>query len=90
MGCHKPVEALERRRRPAGSIAEILPCRAVGTDTPLQHHLGAGVGVGLQQYRVHVGMGHHTCSLGLHHLRTPHFVTVGRDTGVVRHRCRHC
>jgi len=51
-------------------------------------HLGAGVAVGFEQHRVHVGMGFKVGGLGLHGLRATDLATVRRHRAVERHVLR--
>jgi|GEM_PF-4728302 len=51
-------------------------------------HLGPGVGLGLEQHRVHVGVGVETAGLGLHRLRATDLTAVGGDGAVECHVLR--
>ncbi len=55
---------------------------------PMNDHLGAGVAVGLEQHRVHVGMRWQPGGLGLHRLGAADLAAVGGYRAVERHVLR--
>ena len=59
-----------------------------GHGSPVNDHLRAGVAVGLEQHRVHVGVRRQPGSLRLHSLRATDFAALGRHRAVERHVLR--
>ena len=59
-----------------------------GDGTPMDDHLGAGITVGLEQYRVHVGVRRQPARLGLHRLGAANFTAIGGYGTVQRHVLR--
>ena len=49
------------------------------------HHLGDVISFGLQEDRVHLYTGFHSCGIGLHCLRAPNFAAVCSHIRVVGH-----
>ena len=64
----------------------VIGDRVHGRDrAAMDDHLGAGIAVGLEQHRVHVGVRFKVGGLGLHRLRATDFATVGGHGTVERH-----
>ena len=60
----------------------------VADGAALDDHLGAGIGVGLEQHRVHVGVRRQARGLGLHRLGAADLAAVGGHRAVERHILR--
>ena len=59
-----------------------------GDRTTMNDHLGAGIAVGFEQHRVHVGVRFEIGGLGLHRLSATDLATVGGHRAVEGHVLR--
>ena len=85
VGLPQPLKTLPHRFQQAWLIGVILLHLHVAHRSPLDDHLAAGIGVGLEQDRVHVGMRADAAGLRLHGLGPADFAPLGGDAGVERH-----
>jgi hypothetical protein len=81
-------KTLQHRRHQLRFEGRIVP-RAQGRDAFAMHDdLRADIGLGLEQYRVHVGMRLDTCGVRLQGLGTADLAAVDCHRGIVRHVLR--
>ena len=66
-------------------FTEIVISIQIAHRSPIKYNLRRMIGLRLEQQRIHICLARHTCRLGLHHLRTPHLQSVGRDVRIKRH-----
>ena len=81
----EPAEALEHPRQQGGLERMELARRGDGGHPALDHQLGAGIRLGFQEHRVHVGDGLDAAGARLQRLSSADLAAVGRDRGVVGH-----
>ena len=81
-------EAVEDRGEELGLQRAVVAGAGGGEAAALDDDLGAGVGFGLQQHRVHVDRGRAAGGAGLQRLGAADLAAVGGDGGVVGHVLR--
>jgi len=84
----EPGEALEHARQEARLQRLVLARRRVAGDAALHDDLRAGLGLGLEENRVHVGGRRDEAGPRLERLRAADLAAIPGDGGVVRHVLR--
>ena len=82
------MEALQHPGQQPRLDVLVVARRGIAPDPALNHHLGAGLGLRLEQHRVHVGDRRDAAGARLQRLGPADLAAVGGDRGVVRHVLR--